>query len=217
MPKSRFSKILTKIAIVRKFWPTSGFFESLTSSNLDFSKNLPKSRWFENFDQMWIFRKFWPKSRFSNSLIKIEIFRKSSPKLRFSKILTKITIFYNFCPKYLIIFKKIWLLLRFFKNFDQNRDVSNKIEVFRKIIPELEIVSNLKKTTAIFRKFCPKIDIFENVHQNQVFEQFWPKSLFSKFWPKIEIFVWNQDLKFFFNQNRGISRYFGNLLQDQYI
>ena len=125
--------------------------------------------------------------------------------------------FSKFCPKSLKIFKRFWLLLRFFKNFDQNRDVSNKIEVFRKLSPNLKLSRILKKKISYFSKILSKIDIFENVHQNQVFERFWPKSLFSKFWPKsrhFENFVCNQDFSKFFTiieVYRGVSEIFSKI------
>ena len=143
-------------------------------------------------------RKFWPKWRFFKNFVhnryfrqiwsKIEVFRKSSPKSRFSKILTKIAIFLNFGQNWdmsNILIKIDIFQSRFFKNFDQNRDfrkfgpksgVSNKIEVFRKVCP------NLKFWHRDFQTFWPKSRHYENLHQNWDFWQILKKiSIFLNF------------------------------------
>ena len=162
------SKIFTKIEIFKDFDQKSLFFENFAQNpdffkvwhKWDFLKNWPKLGWIENFDQNCDFSK---------------ILWKSSPKLRFSKILTNIAIFLNFGQNRDIwktltsikIYHQFWPKSLFFLKLVQNRDVSNKMEIFRGFWPKLEFLTILTK-----------IDIFKDIDEIPYFSKIWPKSGF---------------------------------------
>ena len=160
-------------------------------------------------------RKFWLKLRFLKILIKIEIFRNSSPNLRFPKIFTNI-FFLNFGPNPDIskkvdfnhILSKILTKTAIFGDLDSNRDVSNKIEIYRWFWSNLKF-SPIVNKIASSRKFCPKSRFSKILTKIEVFRISLPKSGFQRFWPKSLLFenfdehpdfskVWHQ-LRFFEN------------------
>ena len=73
-----------------------------------------------------------------------------------------------------------------FGNLDENRDISNEMEVFLKLWPNLKFSRIVTNIGIFFSKFFSKIDISDNFDQNRGI---------SKIFPKIEIF---ED----FDQNR---------------
>ena len=111
-PKSRFSKILTKIKIIyNNFW-----------QNSIISKVWPKSRLFED------------KLRIPRILTEIEIFKNFDQNWNLPKNFTKINIFGKFCTKSRF-FKnidenqgssKLLNEIKIFENFDQNWDYLNR-------------------------------------------------------------------------------------------
>ena len=110
-----FSKILPKLK----------FFENFTKIEIFRKLDRPKSKFYENFDQNRNFSKFWPKSKF------FELFEKSNlfgilNKLEIFRKLTEIGIFKNFGNN------------EIFVNFDQNRNCS-------KILTKSKIFENLTK------------------------------------------------------------------------
>ena len=131
-------------------------------------------RIFRKFDQNLDSSKILTKSRFSKTVIKIEIFRKSSPKIEiFKGVLTKFAIFVKFGQN-----PDIWKMFHFNQDFskiltkieivgyyDQNRDVSIKIEIYRRFWPNLK-----------FSPILTKLLFFETFVQNWDFIIFWPKS-----------------------------------------
>ena len=90
---SRYSKILIKIEIYRKFWLKSRFLYILIK--IEISENVHENEILLNFDDN------------TEILIKVKIFRMYGPKWRFSKIFTEIKIYRKFLQK-----------SRFFKNLD---------------------------------------------------------------------------------------------------
>ena len=92
-----FTKILTKIEILRKYF--------------DFGEIFQKFQFFGKFFKIPI------KSNIRN-LTKIEIFRNFWKNIIFLKILTKIEIFQKFDQNW--IFSKIWPKSKFCRKFDQN-------------------------------------------------------------------------------------------------
>ena len=147
---------------------------------------------------MWIF-------------IKIEIFRTSTPKLRFPKIYDQNRCFCNFWPKSRYFdnfdfnqeFSKILTRIAIVGYLEQNRDVSNKIEIYRRFWPNLKFSPILTKI-AIFRRFCPKLRFSKISTKTDLFRKASPKSILLKILTKIAIFskicwqVWHQ-LRFFEN------------------
>ena len=196
--KSGFSKILFKITIFLKFWPKSSYFENLTWSKFFLNINQIeisgignkiemvriKSRYFEALDQTWKFHK----SLFFEKFSKIAIFENLNQNRGISQIFTNIEIFTDFDPSRCFLkfgqnrdnfyfdqdFSNILTKIKIFETLDQNRDVSNKIEVFRKLCPNLKF-SRIFIEIDLFRRFCPK----------SIFWKFWPKSTFSKIVIKI--------------------------------
>ena len=152
-----FSKVSPK-SNPPKIWPKSKFFE-----NYDQIRNF-----FENFDQNpKFFQKFGQNWNFFEKLIKIEIekieiFRKfdSNRNLKnpnFSKILTKIELFFSkMWPKSnffeiltkIEFFSNIWPISKFFEKFHQNRN-------FRKFQQNRKFFENLIKIGIFpnFRRF----------------------------------------------------------------
>ena len=183
-----FSKILTKIEIVKNF-----------AQNRDFSKkNLQNIRttieilrkfalisYFPKISQIVpkieLFRKFWSISRF------FEIFFLS--KSRFSeKFRKKNGDFRKFRSK--SIFSKNVDHNRVFQNCDQNRKFPTnftKNRDFLKILTKIKIFEN-SVHNRIFAKFWPKSRFFENFRNKRDFWEIWPRSRFSKLLTKGEIF-----------------------------
>ena len=123
---------LTKIAIFqKKIWPKYGFFENFEifgkfPFNQDFSKFWSKSRLSGIWTKIEMFR---IKSRFFEDFDQI---------WNFSSILTKID-FSKFFPKrFSILRQKLWRKSGFFsiEIFDQNRDKMSKLGIFRKFCPQ---------------------------------------------------------------------------------
>ena len=129
-PKSRFSKISTKI----KFF-FANFDQNLHFWNLDQNANFEI---FENFEQNRDFRTFRPKSRFSQNMTQIEIICKIQPKSRFFFIISTKSRF----------LKTSTTKIEIIKNFDQNRD-------FSKIPRKIKLIDNFDKIS-MFRIFRPK-------------------------------------------------------------
>ena len=131
---------------------------------------------------MWIF-------------IKIEIFRTSTPKLRFPKIYDQNRCFCNFWPKSRYFdnfdfnqeFSKILTKIAIVGYLEQNRDVSNKIEIYRRFWPNLKFSPILTKI-AIFRRFCPKLRFSKISTKTDLFRKASPKSILLKILTKIAIF-----------------------------
>ena len=146
---------MTKIEILRKFWPKSKFFR-----NFDRIRNFSKYRKNQNYS------KFWPNSKFIENLTeigslkileKIEIFRYIEKNRNCSKIWPKSKIFANFTEFEIFgNFQKFWPHSNyFFENFDQNRDFFEdliRIEDFPKFWPKTKFFEILEKIE-IIRKF----------------------------------------------------------------
>ena len=114
-PKSRFSKILTKIEVIEDFY-----------QNRDFSKGLTKIEIFENIDQNQDFPKMLTKIK------NFEIFGQNRNLVKL--MLSKIEILRKFWRKSKI-FKNNWPKGRLFQKFDQKRDFFTTIEISLKILP----------------------------------------------------------------------------------
>ena len=99
LPKSRFSEILTKCEVYEKiFWPKSKVSKILSEVKI-FQNHEKKSRFSQNFDQIW---------DFSKNLLQGKIFENLDWNRDFQKILTKIEIPYDLNK------------FRFSKNFTKN-------------------------------------------------------------------------------------------------
>ena len=92
------------------------------------------------------------------------------------------------------IFRKFWLKSKFFRKFDLNKDISNKLKFFEnfdenrnfaRILTKIEICERIE----IFRKFGPKL-CFENLTTIEIFRNFRKKTTtnFSLILTKIKIF-----------------------------
>ena len=93
----------------------------------------------------------------------------------------------SYAPDFNHFFLKTLTKIVIFGNLDQNRDVSNKIGVFRKLYPNLKF-SRILTQIALFRKFCPKLRFSTILTKIAIFRKFWPKSGFSTVWHQLRIF-----------------------------
>ena len=170
------------------------------------------------FTKIEIFRKIYPNLVFPKILTKIDIFdnfdQNRGQNWDYLKILTSIEIF-NFC-----VFTKFEITS---ENADKNRNFRKfwppiwnlsktmsgikiwifltKIEIFRKIYPELSFSENVDQNWR-FRQFWTKffaqiIFFFVNIDQIKIFENWSKHGICSKFW-----------LKYRFSKNLSKADYF---------
>ena len=155
---------------------------------------MPKFDIFGNFDpnrycskkifQNRDYRQFWPKSRYFENLHQIEIFKDFEESRYFSKFWSKLRYFDNF--DFNQDFSKILTRIEIVGYLDQNRDVLNKIEIYRRFWPNLKLSPILTKNDA-FRKFCPKLRFSNIFTLIEVFGKASPKSRLLTILTKIAI------------------------------
>ena len=130
----RFFENLTKIEMLRKFWPKLRFSKILIKIEI-FRKSSPKLRFSKILTKIAIFSKFRPKSRFSGIWTKIKIFRIKS---RFIGDFHLTWVCYQFWPKSIVFEKKI-PKLRFSTILKKNQSTP---KIFTKIKPFTDFDQN---------------------------------------------------------------------------
>ena len=177
---------MTKIENFRQFWPKSRYFENFDEIR-DFYKFWTKIEIFSNFDQNRDFFKFWPKSSIFDNFDQNQDFRHIL--LKFSwKFFTKSTYLqilypnWHFCE--MLTKNKIWVKFRPKSILPK---ILTKIKIFWKCWPRSrfhDIFINIDLTRN-YPTILTKIEIFKNFDPNRhFFENFDYNQHFLQFCPK---------------------------------